>query len=166
MTAKLTLRGTTKQHKLIPIEIDGPLTSLLFFTMKFESNFTEELDFSEIQFEQKIGEGSFGSVHRAKWRGLTVAVKAFFFKEDFEQERHILKYAIPDTLEYQTWPNVLFKECCLRIRTSCRTLVAVRTRQSLITRALSRSLCPTKGITIGEDKVITKLTCYAVWITT
>lgn len=106
VTAKLTLRGTTKQHKLIPIEIDGPIPSLLFFTMKFESNFTEELDFSEIQFEQKIGEGSFGSVHRAKWRGLTVAVKAFFFKEDFEQERHILKVLPPH-------PNIVsYIGCC------------------------------------------------------
>ncbi len=69
--------------------------------MKFESNFTEELDFSEIQFDQKIGEGSFGSVHRAKWRGLTVAVKAFFFKEDFEQERHILKYVRHHTFKVQ-----------------------------------------------------------------
>eukprot|EP00029_Vermamoeba_vermiformis_P005473 TRINITY_DN1911_c0_g1_i1.p1 TRINITY_DN1911_c0_g1~~TRINITY_DN1911_c0_g1_i1.p1 ORF type:complete len:859 (+),score=142.23 TRINITY_DN1911_c0_g1_i1:53-2629(+) len=106
VTAKLTLRGTTKQHKLIPVEVDGPLQSLLFFTMKFESNFTEELDFSEIVFEQKIGEGSFGSVHRAKWRGLTVAVKAFFFKEDFEQERHILKVLPPH-------PNIVsYIGCC------------------------------------------------------
>ena len=39
-----------------------------------------QINFSELEFEQKIGEGGFGEVFRAKWRGTTVAVKTLKHK--------------------------------------------------------------------------------------
>eukprot|EP00727_Mastigamoeba_balamuthi_P008697 m51a1_g445 putative protein kinase (1022) ;mRNA; f:107863-111800 len=33
------------------------------------------IDYKDLEFEQKIGEGGFGDVYRAKWHGTTVAVK-------------------------------------------------------------------------------------------
>jgi hypothetical protein len=69
----------------------GPIKTQIFFQLKLDSELVEELDFSEIQFEEKIGEGSYGRVYKGKWRGLAVAIKGFHFKEDFEKERTIFK---------------------------------------------------------------------------
>lgn len=61
------------------------------------------VDFKELQIEEMIGQGAFGTVHRAKWRGTAVAVKILVCQhltadilEEFEAEVQImtiLRYA-------------------------------------------------------------------------
>jgi len=92
---RLYVRRTTRQRRLFPMKLDGSLKTQIFLALKFDSKLVEELDFAEIQFEEKIGEGSYGRVHKGKWRGLSVAIKGFHFKEDFEKERNIFNLLPP-----------------------------------------------------------------------
>ncbi|KDP45024.1 hypothetical protein JCGZ_01524 [Jatropha curcas] len=45
-----------------------------------------EIPWSELDLKEKIGEGSFGTVHRADWRGSDVAVK-ILIEQDYHAER-------------------------------------------------------------------------------
>ncbi|GMF09633.1 unnamed protein product [Phytophthora lilii] len=55
------------------------------------------VDFKELQIQEMIGQGAFGTVHRAKWRGTAVAVKILVCQyltadilEEFEAEVQIM----------------------------------------------------------------------------
>ena len=55
------------------------------------------IDFAELKLSEMIGQGAFGSVHRATWRGTTVAVKILVCQqltpdvvEEFETEVQIM----------------------------------------------------------------------------
>jgi hypothetical protein len=48
----------------------GSLKTKVFFVLKFDSKLVEELDLAEIQFEERIGEGSYGRVRTFLIRAL------------------------------------------------------------------------------------------------
>jgi hypothetical protein len=97
IAVRLFLRRTTRQRRLIPMKLDGcwrwhfvsllrflssnkklffwfiysgSLKTKVFFALKFDSRLVEELDLAEIQFEEKIGEGSYGRVRTSLIRAL------------------------------------------------------------------------------------------------
>jgi len=79
-----------------------------------------QINYDELELEQKIGEGGFGEVYRAKWRGTTVAVKALKHKGPSSQftadeaERYKREVSILRALNH---PNlVLFLGACLTPR--------------------------------------------------
>ena len=45
-----------------------------------EASFVPEIDASEIHFDEKIGEGSYGQVYSGKCRGKQVAIKGKFYR--------------------------------------------------------------------------------------
>jgi len=76
-----------------------------------------QINYKELTLEQKIGEGGFGEVYRAKWRGTTVAVKTLKHKgpsshfSPEEAERYKREVSILRALNH---PNlVLFLGACL-----------------------------------------------------
>jgi len=76
-----------------------------------------QINYEELQLEQKIGEGGFGEVYRAKWRGTVVAVKTLKHKGPSshftaeEAERYKREVSILRALNH---PNlVLFLGACL-----------------------------------------------------
>ncbi|KAJ9559171.1 hypothetical protein OSB04_013785 [Centaurea solstitialis] len=46
-----------------------------------------DIPWANMALKEKIGEGSFGTVHRAVWDGFDVAVKTLFMEQDFHPER-------------------------------------------------------------------------------
>ncbi|KAI3696701.1 hypothetical protein L6452_29189 [Arctium lappa] len=46
-----------------------------------------DIPWTNMALKEKIGEGSFGTVHRAVWDGFDVAVKTLFMEQDFHPER-------------------------------------------------------------------------------
>ncbi|KAH3766170.1 protein kinase [Pelomyxa schiedti] len=74
---------------------------------------TETLDMQDIQLEGRIGSGTFGEVYKAKWRGVTIAIKRLppaysgnEFQQKFRKEVDIMR-----SLRH---PNVLqFFGCCM-----------------------------------------------------
>ncbi|CEG41895.1 tkl protein kinase [Plasmopara halstedii] len=77
------------------------------------------VDFKELQIKEMIGQGAFGTVHRAKWRGTAVAVKILVYQyltmdilEEFEAEVQIMSIL--------RHPNVcLLMGACLEPPTRC-----------------------------------------------
>ncbi|KAF4319506.1 hypothetical protein BBO99_00000769 [Phytophthora kernoviae] len=77
------------------------------------------VDFKELQIEEMIGQGAFGTVHRAKWRGTAVAVKILVCQhltadilEEFEAEVQIMSIL--------RHPNIcLLMGACLEPPTRC-----------------------------------------------
>ncbi|CAI5741863.1 unnamed protein product [Hyaloperonospora brassicae] len=77
------------------------------------------LDFEELQVDEMIGQGAFGTVHRAKWRGTVVAVKILVCQymttdilEEFEAEVQIMSIL--------RHPNIcLLMGACLEPPTRC-----------------------------------------------
>uniref|UniRef100_M4BH68 non-specific serine/threonine protein kinase n=1 Tax=Hyaloperonospora arabidopsidis (strain Emoy2) TaxID=559515 RepID=M4BH68_HYAAE len=77
------------------------------------------LDFKELQIDEMIGQGAFGTVHRAKWRGTVVAVKILVCQyltadilEEFEAEVQIMSIL--------RHPNIcLLMGACLEPPTRC-----------------------------------------------
>jgi serine/threonine protein kinase len=89
---RLFLKSTTKQRRVLPVQFHSSkldFSSQLFMRLDFESEMVEELDYNELLFQDVIGEGSYGRVWRARWRGDLVALKEFKFEPDFEKERFI-----------------------------------------------------------------------------
>lgn len=65
--------------------------------LSMAKNESLHVDFKELQIEEMIGQGAFGTVHRAKWRGTAVAVKILVCQyltsdilEEFEAEVQIM----------------------------------------------------------------------------
>ncbi|KAL4151645.1 hypothetical protein PRNP1_008587 [Phytophthora ramorum] len=77
------------------------------------------VDYKELQIEEMIGQGAFGTVHRAKWRGTAVAVKILVCQyltadilEEFEAEVQIMSIL--------RHPNIcLLMGACLEPPTRC-----------------------------------------------
>uniref|UniRef100_H3HDP2 non-specific serine/threonine protein kinase n=1 Tax=Phytophthora ramorum TaxID=164328 RepID=H3HDP2_PHYRM len=77
------------------------------------------VDYNELQIEEMIGQGAFGTVHRAKWRGTAVAVKILVCQyltadilEEFEAEVQIMSIL--------RHPNIcLLMGACLEPPTRC-----------------------------------------------
>eukprot|EP00727_Mastigamoeba_balamuthi_P009946 m51a1_g5574 putative serine-threonine protein (634) ;mRNA; r:610301-614671 len=59
-----------KQHRFLKVSLEGKLST--------------RIDFDELQLGEAVGEGSFGTVYRGKWRGNTVAIK--------ELKSHLIKF--------------------------------------------------------------------------
>ncbi|KAG7392631.1 hypothetical protein PHYPSEUDO_015019 [Phytophthora pseudosyringae] len=78
-----------------------------------------QVDYKELQIEEMIGQGAFGTVHRAKWRGTAVAVKILVCQyltadilEEFEAEVQIMSIL--------RHPNIcLLMGACLEPPTRC-----------------------------------------------
>jgi predicted Ser/Thr protein kinase len=62
-----------------------------------KTDFEWEIPFQQISFQEKLGEGTFGVVHKGKWRGLMVAAKQLKFQnltqdviDEFQKELSLL----------------------------------------------------------------------------
>jgi serine/threonine protein kinase len=77
-----------------------------------------QINYEELEFEHKIGEGGFGEVFRAKWRGTTVAVKTLKGTGDALNPKEVEKFSKEVTiLRALHHPNlVLFLGACLSPR--------------------------------------------------
>eukprot|EP01103_Thecamoeba_quadrilineata_P014415 TRINITY_DN4300_c0_g1_i2.p1 TRINITY_DN4300_c0_g1~~TRINITY_DN4300_c0_g1_i2.p1 ORF type:complete len:640 (+),score=138.51 TRINITY_DN4300_c0_g1_i2:12-1931(+) len=83
---------STGQSSAVVVEKDVPKTPVVK-----KSDFEWEIPFEQITFQDKLGEGSFGIVHKGKWRGVIVAVKQLKFHnlnqdviDEFQKELALL----------------------------------------------------------------------------
>jgi len=114
MQMQLQMQQVKLARKEQELEAKAQLDSLKKDTYNWQINY------DELELEQKIGEGGFGEVYRAKWRGTTVAVKALKHKGPSSQftadeaERYKREVSILRALNH---PNlVLFLGACLTPR--------------------------------------------------
>ncbi|EGZ28879.1 hypothetical protein PHYSODRAFT_537479 [Phytophthora sojae] len=100
----------------IPLFLHSPMRRPKLSKAKNDSL---HVDFKELQIEEMIGQGAFGTVHRAKWRGTAVAVKILVCQhltadilEEFEAEVQIMTIL--------RHPNIcLLMGACLEPPTRC-----------------------------------------------
>jgi tRNA A-37 threonylcarbamoyl transferase component Bud32 len=86
--------------------------------LQYQNN-SLHIDFAELKLQEMIGQGAFGTVHRANWRGTTVAVKILVCQtlttdvlEEFETEVQIMSIL--------RHPNIcLLMGACLNPPTRC-----------------------------------------------
>ncbi|KYR01337.1 protein kinase [Tieghemostelium lacteum] len=89
---EMTVLCTTKVRELICVDISNSGRYLL--TIKIDSKMSQVLDYTELEIGGIIGGGGYGVIHKAKWRGLSVAVKAISEMSDgseFEKELEMHK---------------------------------------------------------------------------
>ncbi|CAI5708637.1 unnamed protein product [Peronospora farinosa] len=100
----------------IPLFLHSPIKRPKLSKAKNDSL---HVDFEELQIEEMIGQGAFGTVHRAKWRGTAVAVKILVCQHltadilgEFEAEVQIMSIL--------RHPNIcLLMGACLEPPTRC-----------------------------------------------
>jgi len=119
-TIHLNLYGVD-EDQLSRMEIDQQTLLLTEKQMLAEfGSFTENwfIPFEQLKLKKKIGEGSFGEVWKAKWRGTTVAVKRFFKQQkndhimlELRKESTIMRFGfIPLSSNYNYKPNKTYRD--------------------------------------------------------
>eukprot|EP01102_Stenamoeba_stenopodia_P006607 TRINITY_DN1824_c0_g1_i1.p1 TRINITY_DN1824_c0_g1~~TRINITY_DN1824_c0_g1_i1.p1 ORF type:complete len:1536 (+),score=238.44 TRINITY_DN1824_c0_g1_i1:42-4649(+) len=120
-TIHLNLYGVD-EDQLDGMEIDQQTLMMTEKQMLAEfGSFTENwfIPFEQLKLKKKIGEGSFGEVWKAKWRGTTVAVKRFFKQQ--KSDHIMLELRKESTIMRDLrHPNILlFLGSCIRPPNLC-----------------------------------------------
>jgi len=125
-----------------------------------------EIDAEELKFLDKIGEGSFGAIHKGYYQGEIVAIKTI--KSDFSKEFEYVKefsqeISIISTLEHEN--IVKFKGACTKSVNVCivyefmdngnlRDFLQREKHKTSVTQLLRFGLDIVKGMTYLSDKKI------------
>lgn len=88
---------TTKVRELIAVDISN--AGRYIFTIKIDSKMSQVLDYKELEMGNVIGGGGYGAIYKAKWRGLSVAVKVISelsdgseFEKELEMHKELLHH--------------------------------------------------------------------------
>ncbi|KAN0006898.1 hypothetical protein ACTFIU_005091 [Dictyostelium citrinum] len=88
---------TTRVRELIAVDIANSGRHL--FTIKIDSKMSQVLDYKELEIGNVIGGGGYGAIYKAKWRGLSVAVKVISelsdgseFEKELEMHKELLHH--------------------------------------------------------------------------
>lgn len=97
--------ASTDQHPHKSNKLKFMETTQLVISYHERSLFEEDLDieWSDLDLKEKIGRGSFGTVHRARWHGVDVAVK-ILMEQDFHADSYkefLVEVSIMKSLQHR-----------------------------------------------------------------